>query len=464
MPNLLAAHYIPTHGRPEDVDYISQINPSVVKFVDADAHRVLEVYQRLGPAPWYFLRDWSLSEQKGDMQADPVGTGRRHALERIAAAKNYPVPKERVILSGINEPAVWEDFSCVPYTVSFLNTLAQEGYKGAALNLSVGWPTNNGEGTPPNWAPFEPVKQAIIDGKHFLCLHEYWDERGCGYNWGWWAGRYESCPWDVPIIIGECGIDKYVSDPTVSPDMRGWQGWLNPQQYAQQVSDYMLRCSSDSRIIGLCVYTTDFGHPWSSFDTQPARNELGNLYVEAPEPNWAAPLPVVVDEFPAGGWNVESAVNSTPAARSAVVHPIEGAAPITQHFYDNPENYAQFGMPGHDGVDFAVPTGTPVLAIADGKVAYLGTDAGYGNYVRIWHPEFRCHSFYAHLSNITCTLGVQVKAGMAIGRSGNTGNSTGAHLHLEIRIGEEGAYSQLTPMPQGRIDPETWFAMHGVKL
>ena len=131
-----------------------------------------------------------------------------------------------VMVSGINEPGVWVDFTVVPYTVAFLDRLKEHNLKGAAINLSVGWPANNGPDQPPDWSPYAPVLDAIVRGRHYLCLHEYWDERGPGYNWGWWCGRYEACPWQVPIVIGECGLDKYVSDPAIDPARAaGRAGW-----------------------------------------------------------------------------------------------------------------------------------------------------------------------------------------------------------------------------------------------
>ena len=89
----------------------------------------------------------------------------------------------------------------------------------------------------------------------------------------------------------------------------------------------------------------------------------------------------------------------------------------------------------HPGMDFAVPVGTPVKAVADGVVieAYeAGYNKGYGGYVKVDHGNGR-HSLYAHLSRVDVEEGQQVSAGDKIALSGNTGVSTGPHLHLEIR-------------------------------
>ncbi len=90
----------------------------------------------------------------------------------------------------------------------------------------------------------------------------------------------------------------------------------------------------------------------------------------------------------------------------------------------------------HNGLDFGVPVGTPVRSTMDGRVVYAGwNDQGYGNLVIVENGPYR--TYYAHLSSIPVSVGQQVNAGAVIGLSGNTGNSTGPHLHYEIRINQK---------------------------
>lgn len=84
----------------------------------------------------------------------------------------------------------------------------------------------------------------------------------------------------------------------------------------------------------------------------------------------------------------------------------------------------------HDGADFAVPAGTDVKAIADGEVIDAAGDPSYGNYVLVMHGNIVAR--YAHLSNMLVKKGDKAEKGKTIGKSGNTGKSTGAHLHLAI--------------------------------
>jgi murein DD-endopeptidase MepM/ murein hydrolase activator NlpD len=85
----------------------------------------------------------------------------------------------------------------------------------------------------------------------------------------------------------------------------------------------------------------------------------------------------------------------------------------------------------HTGVDFAVPTGTPVLAVADGKIENANWGKSYGNQVVQKVPGGWV--IYAHLNKVRCKPGQVVKAGSIVGEVGSTGNSTGPHLHFEMR-------------------------------
>ena len=90
----------------------------------------------------------------------------------------------------------------------------------------------------------------------------------------------------------------------------------------------------------------------------------------------------------------------------------------------------------HKGVDIAVSTGTAVMASSAGTVTIAGWQSGYGYVVYINHADGR-QTRYGHLSRILVSPGQYVEQGQKIALSGNTGNSTGPHLHFEIRIGGE---------------------------
>ncbi|MEV5773315.1 M23 family metallopeptidase [Streptomyces antimycoticus] len=126
---------------------------------------------------------------------------------------------------------------------------------------------------------------------------------------------------------------------------------------------------------------------------------------------------------------------------------------------------AAFGLAGnlwshnHSGQDFVVPTGTPVHAAHEGVVVKAGPNGGgdgpaYGNAIVIKHDN-ATYSQYAHLSRIDVRIGQTVTEGQQIGLSGSTGNSTGPHLHFEIRT---------TPNYGTAVEPLKFLRDHGVKV
>ncbi len=108
----------------------------------------------------------------------------------------------------------------------------------------------------------------------------------------------------------------------------------------------------------------------------------------------------------------------------------------------------------HTGQDFAVPVGTPVRSVGPGTVVAAGCGGAFGISLVIRHPG-GWYSQYAHLSAPFMAPGRPVRAGEWIGLSGTTGNSTGPHLHFEVRT---------TPEFGSAVDPVAWLRGHGVLL
>ena len=115
------------------------------------------------------------------------------------------------------------------------------------------------------------------------------------------------------------------------------------------------------------------------------------------------PLPVIYKEKITWGYNQEA------------LHPITGKETT------------------HLGIDVAAPTGTPVFATGDGVVSKASEEKGWGKLVVVEH-EHGYATFYAHMDAFVVEIGTKVVKGEVIGSVGNTGQSTGSHLHYEVRL------------------------------
>jgi murein DD-endopeptidase MepM/ murein hydrolase activator NlpD len=117
---------------------------------------------------------------------------------------------------------------------------------------------------------------------------------------------------------------------------------------------------------------------------------------------------------------------------------------------------ARFGMAGglwssnHTGLDFAAPSGTPIVAVANGVITETGSAGAYGNQT-IQTLDDGTEIWYCHQTEIGVNVGDRVISGQQIGTVGSTGNSTGPHLHLEVR-----------PGGGDPVDPYQALVFHGV--
>lgn len=111
----------------------------------------------------------------------------------------------------------------------------------------------------------------------------------------------------------------------------------------------------------------------------------------------------------------------------SLVRPVSGV--ISARFAEN----SSIRRSSHTGLDIAASTGTPIVAAASGKVTFSGWKGSYGNMMVITHSN-GVQTYYAHCSKLYFDAGASVSQGQVIGAVGSTGNSTGPHLHLEVRV------------------------------
>ncbi|MEU6868719.1 LysM peptidoglycan-binding domain-containing M23 family metallopeptidase [Streptomyces sp. NPDC046876] len=161
-------------------------------------------------------------------------------------------------------------------------------------------------------------------------------------------------------------------------------------------------------------------------------------------PKKKSPAPAADQGAPA----VAKAPEAAPVA-AAFVAPVGGGI-STQ--YKTPG--AMWSSGYHTGVDFIASTGTTVKAVGAGTVVSAGWGGAYGNEVVIRHADGK-YSQYGHLSQLSVSVGQAVTAGQRIGLSGSTGNSTGPHLHFEVRTG---------PSYGSDIDPLAYLRSKGVSI
>lgn len=145
---------------------------------------------------------------------------------------------------------------------------------------------------------------------------------------------------------------------------------------------------------------------------------------------------------------------ATPAASASQsgtwVSPVNGGYTLTASFAAQGGHWSN----GHTGQDFAVPTGTLVRSVGSGVVTKTSCGDSYGVQVVLRHDN-GYFTQYAHLSMLQVKAGQRVKAGQQIGLSGSTGNSSGPHLHFEVRVTEQSGSA---------VNPAPWLRERGVSI
>jgi len=144
--------------------------------------------------------------------------------------------------------------------------------------------------------------------------------------------------------------------------------------------------------------------------------------------------------------------NGNSAARTLIRTPISGAR-LSSSYGMRKHPISGYNRM-HKGVDFAAPTGTPIIAAGSGVVTSAGWNGSYGRYIRIRHNS-TYDTAYAHMSRIArgVTPGARVEQGQIIGYVGSTGRSTGPHLHYEILVNNRKVNPLTVSLPTGEKVP-----------
>ncbi|MFH8360847.1 peptidoglycan DD-metalloendopeptidase family protein [Streptomyces anulatus] len=170
----------------------------------------------------------------------------------------------------------------------------------------------------------------------------------------------------------------------------------------------------------------------------------------APKKADPAPKADTVSADDSEGSGSSAQTGSSEATGSGWSAPLASANVTTQYRVSG----ASWSSGYHTGSDFQAASGTPVLAIGPGTVVSAGNSGSYGNEVVIKHED-GMYSQYAHQTSLNVSVGQTVTGGQQIGLSGSTGNSTGPHLHFEVRTG---------PSYGSDVDPIAYLRQHGVSV
>ena len=311
---------------------------------------------------------------------------------------------------GANEPAPLYDasfaLSCAAFLARWVDLMHAEGLKTAVGSFGVGWP---GDGQAPLF------REALIRSD-YLAVHEYAAPTMRDGS-GFWTLRYRKLIAELkaakiripPILITECGIDGGV----LQQSGKGYKDFgLNEEQYQKELAWYDTEISKDGEVLCATPFTCGPKKDWLSFEvTEKIANWVVQQHI------------IVVPPVP------------PPVFTLKLFKPVPPGSRFTQGWGENPAYYGQSGLPGHNGLDWGVPEGTTVTAAHDG-VFYVGAQfaEAYGTYCWVYGKGFR--TLYGHGSKLLAKEGQPVLAGQPIMLSGNTGHSTGPHLHLGLQIDE----------------------------
>lgn len=251
-----------------------------------------------------------------------------------------------------------------------------------------------------------------------LGVHCYWQQDN--WNDGYFGGCYREAHrrWpDMPIIITEVG------DST---------NWRTPAQKIDGYIAWYRELAKYDYVLGSALYilggTDEWTAPKCNFDvTDDMAAAIGALVENVRPPKVHMSM-----------WNELPFLLLRPLP--------DGVGRVTQWFGENPDRYARFGLAGHNGIDYGAPMGTSILAAHMGVCTTGNDDGGYGLYVKV--DSWWGTTLYAHMSRVLVSDGQLVEAGQQIGEVGNTGNSTGPHLHFGVRVRD-----MACPMYGDYVDP-----------
>lgn len=300
--------------------------------------------------------------------------------------------------------------------------------KTVALNLSVGWPDI---GDAPSLA------DALAEAD-YMGLHEY-SAPSMLTDCTWTCLRYRRTVLELqqagvqripPILITETGIDGGVNTKENQPlkPKHGWKSYTDRSGYMNQLKWYDGELRKDPYVKAATIFTSGPNWDWTDFDVDLELSKDIHDHIASNPPEETDVTPAIIMPQPHLIW------------------PMDGKVEVTQGFGNKNivvdgkvvfDYYSKFGLYAHNGLDLWQEGSPKILAMHDGQCMVYDDPAGYGHTVEIWHPDIShgiWKTIYAHLADWLVKDNQLVRAGMAVGIMGRTGNVTGPHLHTGIKL------------------------------
>lgn len=382
--------------------------PTVTKLVDPSLEYYRQVRAEVGVECLIVVRFTHAIQDVSVPAQNALGWWNAHSgwILSVPAAEN-------VVYEGWNEIGDSKADQFCSFEVSRLQIMHANNRRAAVGCFSVGTPDLN------VW-PRYAAMLAAMNSNDVLALHEYWSDHADLENI--WHVRRFTIPsvaasiGSRKIVITECGRDVVEGHGDA-----GWQQSCSVAGYMEDLRRLSELYDACPNVIGATVYQVgSWDSTWAPFDATPV---------------W----PTVVAEYAA------EVVSPIPPTDTAPETPIVLAPPIRE--IDIVRITQTFDPPNHYGVDYSCYEGTPLFAAVDG-IAYRGDQgsAGFGRYVRVEDGN-GLYVYTAHMRDWHVGEGALVQAGDLLGYSGNTGNSTGPHLHFEVRKGSRQQACAIDPGP-----------------